>query len=387
MLLDLVIPDLSLTAGGPTRTITQLSSALAAFTGLEVRLISQAIEGSAILLPSGTAVKTHIDKTTSPLSFKLGLPALRVMERALSQKQPQILHLNGIWHPLLHWCVRYAKRHDIPYIIQPHGMLEPWALEWRAVKKRIALAVYQRSDLESATLLVATSEQEANNLRRLGFNNSIVVIPNGVDLVGLKLPSTTKAALPRASRYALFLGRIHQVKGLENLLRAWASLRPEGWVLQLAGPDEAGHLGYLVGIAEQLGISDEVQFLGELDDRAKWTIYRGADLFVLPSFSENFGVVVAEALSQGLPVITTTGTPWEDLRTYGCGWWVEPSEAGLRDALREAFNQPANGLIKMGERGRQYIQRFDWSVIASQMFDAYRWVLGQGERPSCLFKE
>ena len=387
MFIDLVIPDLSLTAGGPTRTITQLSSALASFSGSEVRLISQAIRGSSILLPSGSAVKSHIDQTASPLSFKFGLPAHRAMKRAFTQMQPQIIHFNGIWHPLNHWCIRVAQRHTIPFVIQPHGMLEPWALEWRALKKRIALAVYQRRDLESAALLVATSEREAENLRHLGFQNPIAVIPNGIDLVGMKYSSNTDAFTPRKCRYALFLGRIHQVKGLMNLLRAWAKIRPEGWVLQLAGPDEAGHLGDVLALAEQLGVSDQIEYLGEFDDRAKWAIYRGADLFVLPSFSENFGIVVAEALSQGLPVITTTGTPWKDLRTYGCGWWVDPSEAGLCNALREAFTQPAGGLIEMGVRGRQYVQRYDWLVIADQMFDVYRWVLGQGALPSCLFKE
>ena len=384
MLIDLVIPGLSLAAGGPTRTVVQLSDALADCSGVAVRLISQSYVGAEILLPQKDAVKCCVGQTTSAASLKLGLSGRQAMQRALAEKQPQIYHINGIWNPLSHWCARAGRRHAIPLVIQPRGMLEPWALGWRATKKRLALALYQRRDLESAALLVATAEQEGENLRRFGLRQPIAVIPNGVDLVGGKWPCATEAATPRAVRHALFLGRVHPVKGLENLLGAWAKVQPEGWILQLAGPDEGGHLGDVLALAERLGISDQVQYLGEFDDRAKWDVYRGADLFVLPSFTENFGVAVAEALSQGLPVITTTGTPWEDLRTFGCGWWVAPNGAGLQDALKKAFSLPPDRLVEMGVRGRDYVQRYDWSVIAGQMLDAYRWVLGQESLPDCI---
>ena len=384
MLIDLVIPGLSLAAGGPTRTVVQLSDALAECSGVAVRLISQSQNGTEILLPQKDAVKCCVGKTTYAASLKLGLPGRQAMQRSLAEKQPQIYHTNGIWNPLSLWCARAARRHAIPLVIQPRGMLEPWALGWRATKKRLALALYQRRDLESAALLVATAEQEAENLRRFGLPQPIAVIPNGVDLVGGKWPAATEAAVPSAVRHALFLGRVHPVKGLENLLKAWAKAQPNGWILQIAGPDEGGHLADVLTLADRLGISGQVKYLGEFDDRSKWAVYRGADLFVLPSFTENFGVVVAEALSQGLPVITTSGTPWEDLRTYSCGWWVAPSEAGLRDALTEAFALPAGCLIEMGARGQAYVQRYDWSVIAGQMFDAYRWLLGQGSLPGTV---
>lgn len=385
MLIDLVIPDLSLAAGGPTRTVVQLSTALACCSDTAVRLISQAHTGVDSLLPNHkSAVETGVGYTTSAARLKLGLPGRETLQRALAKKHPQIIHSNGIWHPLNHWAARAARRHAIPLVIHPRGMLEPWALGWHATKKRLALALYQRRDLESAALLVATAEQEAENLRRLGLHQPIAVIPNGVDLQGGRSASCTEAVGPRTIRHALFLSRVHPKKGLENLLMAWANIQPRGWVLQIAGPDEGGHLRQVLALAERLGISEQLQYLGEFDDRAKWAVYRDADFFILPTFSENFGVVVAEALSQGLPVITTTGTPWEDLHTYGCGWWVEPSEAGLREALTEAFALSAGGLVEMGERGRAYVQRYDWSVIAGQMLEAYRWVLGHGPLPECI---
>ncbi|NCC35105.1 MAG: hypothetical protein EOM24_24300, partial [Chloroflexia bacterium] len=181
MLIDLVIPGLSLAAGGPTRTVVQLSAALAACSGAEVRLISQARSGADILLPQKSAVESHVDYNRRTSSLRLGLSGRRALQRALAQKAPQILHSNGIWHPLNHWCARAARRHGIPLVIHPRGMLEPWALGWRATKKRLALGLYQRRELESAALLVATAEQEAENLRRFGLRQPIAVIPNGVD--------------------------------------------------------------------------------------------------------------------------------------------------------------------------------------------------------------
>lgn len=116
----------------------------------------------------------------------------------------------------------------------------------------------------------------------------------------------------------------------------------------------------------------------------KAALYREADLFVLPTFSENFGLVVAEALAYGLPVITTRGAPWADLETYGCGWWIETGMEPLVPALRAAMALSNAERRAMGERGRVYVRRYDWDVIAAETLALYRWVLGQGERPACV---
>lgn len=384
MRIDMAIPSLSLAAGGPTRTVVQLCDSLARKTGVGVRLISQKDTAERVSLPEGETIDVCIGESARQLNLKLGQPGRQALHRAFARYHPQILHNNGIWHPMNHWATRVADRHGIPIVIQPRGMLEPWALGWHAGKKRCALALYQQRDLASATLLVATAEQEAENLRRFGLRQPIAVIPNGVDRKAGKGPSDRQCSSNQSKCRALFLSRVHPKKGLLILLRAWAAAQPTSWILSIAGPDEDGHLSEVVALAETLGIREQVEYLGEFDDQAKWDIYRSADLFVLPTFSENFGVVVAEALSQGVPVITTTGTPWKDLATHGCGWWVEPMEAELRAALTEAFMLPPGRLVEMGERGRDYAQRYDWSVIAEEMMDAYQWVLGQGPLPETV---
>ena len=374
--------------GGPTRTVTALCRELGRL-GAQVELVardrSDSADSNLLLPPAEWVTTTLVPNHRMPLVGSLVTTRFHAVARDRCTRQRlQLIHDHGIWLPSNHASASLARELDLPLVISPRGMLEPWALGWRATKKRLGLALYQRRDLESAALLVATAEQEAENLRRFGIRQPIAVIPNGVDLVGGEWPTATEAHAPRAVRHALFLSRIHPKKGLENLLMAWAKIQPEGWILQLAGPDEDGHLGDVLALAERLWIRDRVQYLGEFDDRAKWEVFRGADLFVLPSFTENFGVAVAEALSQGLPVITTTGTPWGDLQTFGCGWWVAPNEAGLQDALKEAFFMPPDRLVEMGKRGRDYVQRYDWSVIASQMLGAYRWLLGQESLPDCI---
>lgn len=384
MLIDLVVPGLSVAAGGPTRTVVQLADSLAGLSKTRVRLVSQSHVGDQILLPRRSEVDRFIGDASCHATLKFGLSGLRAMHNAHSQQPPNIYHSNGIWHPINHWVAMMARRHQIPLIIQPRGMLEPWAMGWHSLRKRVALGMYQHRDLDTAVLLVATSEQEADNLRRFGLHQPIAVIPNGVEMRAAQSSSCTHLAGAADARHALFMGRVHPKKGLENLLRAWAAAKPFGWLLQIAGPDEGGHLATVLTLAKRLGISDQVEYLGVVSDQEKWAVYRAANLFVLPTFSENFGVVVAEALSEGLPVITTTGAPWEDLKTYDCGWWVEPSEQGLLMALRDATSSSPERLRTMGAGGRAYVQRYDWSILASQMRDVYHWVLDRGPVPQCI---
>ena len=121
-----------------------------------------------------------------------------------------------------------------------------------------------------------------------------------------------------------------------------------------------------------------------MDGDRKAALFRQADVFVLPTFSENFGVVVAEALTHSLPVVTTRGAPWEDLETFGCGWWVDVGVPPLREALRHAMSLSDDDRWAMGERGRQYVHRFNWEDIAVRLADIYRYVVGQGPRPDCV---
>jgi glycosyltransferase involved in cell wall biosynthesis len=176
---------------------------------------------------------------------------------------------------------------------------------------------------------------------------------------------------------ALFLGRIAPVKGLPVLIEAWRRVRPQGWVLQIAGPDERGHREQVERAVSAAGLQDVVSFAGSIKAEDKESLFRSADLFVLPTYSESFGVAVGEALAHGLPVLTTRGAPWSVLKDCDCGWWVEATVNGLEDGLRQATSLDKVALRTMGNKGRSMvIERFSWERVAVAVLSTYRSMLG-----------
>jgi glycosyltransferase involved in cell wall biosynthesis len=290
--------------------------------------------------------------------------------------RPDILHDNGLWLPHNHRLAALAKRRGIPRIVSTRGMLEPWALNHKRWKKAIAWSVYQRRDLASADCHHATAEAEARHLKRLALDVPVCTIPNGVDLPEAAVTSGRRALAPKTRKTALFMGRLYPVKGLPMLLEAWAQLRPNGWHLSIAGPDERGHRRQLEHFISTAGLDETVSFLGPLEECAKRAAFSDADLFVLPSHSESFGMAIAEALAHELPVLTTTATPWAGVRDHGCGWCVDASVAGLTEGLREATSCASETLRGMGERGRAFVAKeFDWARIAQEFTQLYKGTL------------
>lgn len=339
--------------GGPAYSVPRLGQALAA---LGVRVGLWAADGGAPASPLVAALPG-----LTPLAGPLGEALTRF-------GAPDVIHDNGIWMPHNHEIARIAARRRIPRVVSLRGMLEPWALGHRRAKKQLAWALYQGRDLRSADLLHATAEIEAGNARAKGLSGPFCVIPNGVDL-----PAAIPARAGKPRRTALFVSRIHPKKGLPMLLQAWAKLRPEGWDLQIAGPDEGGHAAEVAALVASLGLADQVKLLGAVYDDEKGALFANADLFVLPTYSENFGIAIAEALAYGLPVLTTRGAPWEVLETQACGWWVEPTEAAILEGLRTATALSDGARGAMGRRGAAMVaERFDWGGIAMQFQHQYQ---------------
>lgn len=376
------IADLHPRSGGISRVVVDGADALARQRDMSITLLTQAAHGSEMLASVCPQLKRVVAESGSRLALGLGLPFRSELARIIRTARPLLIHSHGLWVPLNHWAVSMGRRSDVPVIVQPHGMLEPWALHHKARKKKLAMALFQWCDLESAHLLVATSGVEYENIRKLGLRQPVAVIPNGVDLDNDSI--SLKTRLPNQPRIALFISRVHPVKGLLNLVHAWAQLAPTGWHLRIAGPNEEGHLEEVQELVQRLGLQDSVDYVGVVAGAAKSALYNAADVFVLPTFTENFGVVVAEALAHGVPVITTRGAPWADLETYDCGWWVDIGIEPLVQALRKAMAITDDERQMMGARGREYVRRFDWDGIARQTLDVYRWVQGQGAKPECV---
>jgi glycosyltransferase involved in cell wall biosynthesis len=371
------IASLARAEGGPVYTVTRLCDSLAR-AGSRVELVSLHSPGEAVL-PATEAVKVHLANAAifSGRRAAYGAGFHRAIRESCRQGQP-LIHDHGAWLPtnVSSWWV--AKRLGIPLVVSPRGTCEPWALGQSRVKKRMALALYQRRILRDAALLCVTSEQEGENLRALGLQRPVAVIPNGIDLP----PESAPATPANAPRTMLFLSRIHPKKGLPTLVEAWRRARPAGWRMIIAGPDEGGHRAEVERLVAGADVQASFEFVGPVYGNAKAELYRRASVFVLPTHSENFGVVVLEALAHGVPVVTTRAAPWSDLEHYRCGWWIDEGVPALEQALAQVAKASADDLRAMGERGREMtLRKYGWDQIGERMLEAYRWALGHRAAP------
>lgn len=352
-----------------TRSVSHLSDRrLVAFHTLDS--LDPATGGPARTVP---ALCTHLQAARPTSSIRI-VTDVKSFSSLIGGSENLLLHDHGQWLPINRASAAVARRLGIPRIVTPRGMLSPWALRHKRWKKRIAWATFARRDLVQAKVLHATSQLELNELRAIGVRQPIAMIPNGVDSAHLVYSARHHPTRP----YVLFLSRVHRKKGVQELLDVWASLSPANWDLVIAGPDEEG-------ILTRARLPADVRYVGPVDGEDKQRLMQQASLFILPTYSENFGVVVAESLMAGVPVITTHGAPWECLQSERCGWWISMQPDLLRDTLATAMGTPPDELRAMGLRGRAYVnQQFSWPEIARQMIEVYEWVLGGGPPPACV---
>jgi glycosyltransferase involved in cell wall biosynthesis len=285
-----------------------------------------------------------------------------------------IVHVHSQWTFPVWLGSAAAISQRNPLVMSPHGCLDPVRLAHSAWKKRLVRFLDRRC-LKQADLIHATSEAERDWIRAFlaagATGPRIEVVPIGVDLPR-RLPA--KATISR-DRRVLFLGRLHPLKGLDLLLPAWKTATWEvalgsQWRLVIAGPDEQGTRAKLERLGRELELGN-VTFLGAVAGEEKARLLADADLFVLPSRSENFGIVVAEALAAGVPVVTTTATPWGEIRGE-CGWCVEPTAAAIAAALTSAMRLTDEERSTMGERGRTIVEaKYLWPAVARRMQELY----------------
>jgi len=294
-----------------------------------------------------------------------------------------LVHVTAVYSwPLFSVAARCAKTRT-PYVISTRGSLAPAALAWRAWKKAWFNRFGGAKALAGASGFHATSETEAEHVRTALPGSRVCVVPNGAELP----PDDELRRLTGngCTSSVVFLGRLDPHKNPELLLRAWARAarhRPLG-NLVLAGPDVANLEPALRAVARGLKCEERISFPGPVHGEQKASLLATARVLVLPSRSENFGNVVAEALAHATPVIASRGTPWNELPQKGCGWWVDANEHALARAIGEALEISDAERIEMGARGRRWIaEAFSWSRAAENMRNFYEETLDSaGSRP------
>lgn len=380
MRLTLLTATLSPAAGGLASSVPALAWGLDRLGGAEVHVVGTA-DPAAPAAASAWGPRVHAHPVAGPAAFRYA-PGLA---QTLRQIDPDLIDVQGLWtYPSLA-SLRHHRRTGRPYVVTPRGMLDPWARDRSRWKKALVRLWFEDHHLRRATCLRATAEMEAGHFRSLGLRQPIAIVPNSVETPPLE-PWFRPTGQPRR---LLFLSRIHPKKGLPFLLRAWqkvAARHPE-WEVVIAGIDELDHQAEMQALAAALGL-DRLHWVGPVHGAAKTALYRSADLFVLPTHAENFGLVIAEALAHGVPVITTRNAPWSGLHDHRCGWWIDLTDAALAEALGKAMTRPPAALQDMGARGHAWMERgFSPGSVADQMRVVYEWVCNGGPPPDMVHRE
>lgn len=370
-----VVPTIDQEASGPSYSVTRLCEAL----GDAGHRAELAVLGE---LPAGAP---HSFVHTFPYGAgpkRLGRsPRMRSWLRQQAQAgDTRLVHNHSLWMMPNVYPAAAISGTRCKLIVSPRGTLSDHALARSAVLKKLFWWLMQGPAVARAHAFHATSQAEYLDIRKMGFSQPVAIVPNGVDVPEAALGSS------KTTRRLLFLGRLHPIKGLSDLLKAWRLLAAEhgDWELVIAGPDNDGYQAELERMAAELDI-ERCQFIGPVYGAGKLRAYREADLYVLPTLSENFGMTVAEALAAGTPVITTRNAPWQGLVANDAGWWIEGGVDALIAGLGEALKTSPAELSSMGARGRQWMmQDFSWDAIAQDMASFYDWVLNGGDKPDCV---
>lgn len=354
------IPSIDRTAGGTSTYMQVLAKGLGELA--EVHIITHTSENPLAM----ENCMVHYVPEYNP--FK-GSWRKRVTEM-MEEVRPDIVHVNCCWLPACAAVQRIAQKHGYKVVLTPHGMLEPWIVKRHYWTRKVsALLLYQKAAVRKADCIQSTAESERDNLLKLGYNKNIKVVRLGIDADGIEMKSSWKK-----TRQILFLSRVHVKKGINFLIEAAAVLRSElqGYKILVAGEGDADYVVEMKRMIADNGLQDIVQLVGGVYGDEKWRLFQTSDFFVLPTHSENFGLAIAESLASGTPVITTVGTPWNDLNATDSGAWIEIGTQPLVETLRKFLALSDEELEAMGRNGRKLIEeKYSAHVMAKEMMKVY----------------
>ena len=389
MKIGCLVSSLSRNAGGVYDSVRRLCQALAAYPNTEVHVLGMADEATSRDAKTWEPLATHVFRTCGPKGYGFA-PGFK---RRLFELDVDLLLTNGLWMYPTSVSLDWHRATLRPFVVNPHGMLDPWALRRSAWKKRFVSLLHEDAALRSAACLRALNQAELVSFRKYGLTNPTCVVSNGIDL-----PSKSdnghlsSKSWPRSrSKTLLFLGRIHPKKGLALLLEAWARLRRSqttlgaDWQLVIAGWDFKGHENHLKFLARRWNLTDCVHFAGPLFGAEKAAAFRSAEAFVLPSHSEGMPMAVLEAWSHGLPVLMTPQCNLHPGFACQAAIRAEPHAESLACGLATLFACDHKDLRRMGERGRDLVaENYTWAQMGARMHTVCRWLLGERERPPCV---
>jgi glycosyltransferase involved in cell wall biosynthesis len=403
MKVSFVTASVSREAGGLHEGVRRLAQSC---KGWDLSVLGPEDKFTSADLPSWQPVRVRTARVFGPERFSYA-PGLNSL---LLQSDPEIVHLHGLWrYPSVavsrwHWQTRR------PYVVHPHGMLDPWAVNNAGWKKKIAGALFENKTLRQAACLRALCLSEAQAIRSFGCKNPICIIPNGADIPNRSFSDAPwKRYLRPDAKILFYLGRLHPKKGLGNLIKAWTMVRnqesgiknSEEWVLVLAGWDDGGHESELKELCRKLEVSfadvrtsnskipssNSIIFVGPQFGDAKSDSYHQADAFILPSYSEGLPMTILEAWAHGKPTVMTPECNLPEGFEAGAAIRIGTDPAEIVSGLKRLFAMNPEARVKMGGQGLRLItQKFNWENVSSQLVEVSDWVLFGGNPPATILQ-
>ena len=364
--------------GGLSSAVPALAASLVSRHGLDVSLAAFCLPGEQYR-PAQTPEDRIAFWPTSRKAWMLDGKLKASFAEAM--RQVDGVHIHGIWEESTAVACKLARQMGKPYVLSAHGMLEPWALATKKLKKQVYAALVERRNVAGAACLHALTTAEAEQYRNFGADCPIAVVPNAVELPEDAHPELFLARFPelRGKRVVLFLSRLHPKKGLDLLVAAWARVAPAHPEAQLviAGPDGDGMQDKLTAQAVAAGVDSRISFAGMLTGPMKWSALAAAECYVLPSYSEGLSMALLEAMGVGLPVIATRACNMPEITQSDAGWEIDAKIETLTSALGDSLDRSSEQNWKTGLNGAKLIAaRYSPAQVARQTAEVYAFALG-----------
>lgn len=383
----LVIPGIGSVYGGTSKIAIELAQTLGR-QGTFIDIVTTNANGLADL---NVPLKTWINQEFYRVKY---FPRWHIGDYKLSYSLTKWLFDNVTNYDLVHTIAVFSypvsithlacKIHRIPYINNPQGMLEPWALKYKSWKKKLYYNLIEKASLNNASAIQMLNQAEAQNVKPLNLRSPLFIVPNGINCQEFELqhnPKTFYEQFPhtRGKTLILFLGRIDPKKGIDLLAPAFAKALTKfsNAHLIIAGPDSTGFLPTVQNYFTEEGCLDNVTFTGMLTGVMKYAALAAASIYVAPSYSEGFSMSVLEAMASGLPCIITKGCNFPEAANNQAAFVVDIESLAIANALLDCLSNPEQAKI-MGERARKFVfEKYTWDQVARAMQLVYAEVLQQ----------
>lgn len=380
-----VIPAIGNVYGGPSKTVKDLAQALT-HQGLSVDIVTtNANAPKSLDVPfkkwcAEPGYRIQYFSYISLRDYKWSNSFAKWIFRHVQDYD--LVHSNAIFsltNAPAHWACQW---HNVPYIMTPHGMLEPWAFSYKTWKKRLYYSFFERPALNQVSVIQALASSEANNIRALKLKSPIVVVPNGIhdrDFQNRSDPKIFHQKFPHLynKKLILFLGRIDPKKGLDILAKAFELVYPQfpEAHLVVAGPDNIGFLPKAQNFFLEAGCLSAVTFTGMLSGDLKYAALAAATIYVAPSYSEGFSMSILEGMATGLPCVITTGCNFPEAAEVGAAYVVEPTADDVSHALMRCLQDPEKAK-SLGHRARQLVlENYTWDRVATNLIQVYQKII------------